>query len=152
MHWRLRQLPGSMKNILHAHNHEAEDKNDSSRTALARRQGRTLLSVRIIWSQKSSCGPQVSGVFCFGIQISGFHFAPLSFKDVIKQPCSRAFNLCKPVTCNSLTYIPIKELCSLSVVIKYKTPLKRDFLCFSAKGTWDERGCLLNIILKHCVK
>lgn len=149
MHWRLRQLPGSMKNILHAHNHEAEDKNDSSRTALARRQGRTLLSVRIIRSQKSSCRPQVSGVFCFGIQISE---ASILLLCPIKQPCSRAFNLCKPITCNSLTYTPIKELCSLSVVIKYKTPLKRDFLCFPAKGTWDERGCLLNIILKHCVK
>lgn len=35
----------------------------------------------------------------------------------------------------TLTYIPIKELCSLPVVIKFKTPLKRGFLCFLAKGT-----------------
>lgn len=54
-----------------------------------------------------------------------FLSAPLSFKDVIKQPCSRTFNLWKPITWNSLSHIPIKELCSLSVVIKYKTPLKR---------------------------
>lgn len=82
-----------------------------------------------------------------------FPFAPSPFKDVIKQPCSnRTFNLWKPIMWNSLTYIPIKELCSLEVVIKCKTPLKRDLLCFSAKGAGDERGCLLNIILTHCIK
>lgn len=52
----------------------------------------------------------------------------------------------------TLTYAPIKELCSLSVVIKFKTPLKRGFLCFLAKGTRDQRNCLLNMILKHHVK
>lgn len=48
MHWCLHQLSGSMKNILHAHNHEAEDKNDPSCTALTHTQGRMPLSVRII--------------------------------------------------------------------------------------------------------
>lgn len=81
-----------------------------------------------------------------------FPFAPSPFKDVIKRPCSRTFNLWKPIMWNSLTCTPIKEPCSLSVVIKCKTPLTRDFLCFPAKGTLDERGCLLNTILKHCIK
>lgn len=54
-----------------------------------------------------------------------FLFAALPFEDVIKQPCSRTFNLWKPVMWNSLTYMPIKERCSLSVVVKCKTPLKR---------------------------
>lgn len=52
----------------------------------------------------------------------------------------------------TLTHTPIKELQSPSVVIKCKTPLKRDCLCFPAKGARDKRRCLLNIILKHCVK
>lgn len=150
MHWRLCQLPGSMNNILHAHNHGVRDK-DPSCTPLTCSQGRSLLLVRIIQSQESSRCPQVLGEFpVLACKPQRFPSAALSFRYVIKQACSRTSKLWKPITW-TLTYRPVKHLCSLPVVLKCKTPLslKETSFVSQPRVPKTKETAFKNVILKH---